>query len=65
MQKPGKIRGINSMKDESKYLTGRSFHRDKTMVDKLLYIPNNDTQDYHFERLKLVAKTFNVSTIKN
>ena len=33
------------------------------MADKLMYIPNNDTQNYPFCRLQLVVKTFG-NTIK-
>ena len=33
-------------------------YRDKTMDDKLMYIPNYDTQNYLFCTLKLVVKTF-------
>ena len=36
--------------------------RDKTMTDKLMYIPNDDTQNYPFCRLKLVVETFEHST---
>ena len=32
------------------------------MVNKLMYIPNNDTQNYHFCRLRLVVETFQHST---
>ena len=28
------------------------------MADKLMYIPNDDTQNYHFCRLQLVVETF-------
>ena len=28
------------------------------MADTLMYIPNDETQNYHFSRLKLVVKTF-------
>ena len=28
------------------------------MANKLMYIPNDGTQNYHFYRLKLVAKKF-------
>ena len=31
--------------------------RDKTMGDRLMYIPNYDTQNYPFSRLHLVVKT--------
>ena len=34
------------------------FIGDKTMADKLMYIPNNDTQNYFFSRLQLVVETF-------
>ena len=32
--------------------------REKTMADKLMYIPNDDTEYYPFCRLKLVVETF-------
>ena len=32
------------------------------MADKLLYIPNVDSQNYPFYRLQLVAETFGHST---
>ena len=32
------------------------------MADKLMYITNDDTQNYHFCRLKLVVETFEHST---
>ena len=35
---------------------------DKTMADKKMYIPNNDTQIYPFCRLQLVVETFGYST---
>ena len=39
------------------------------MADKLMYIPNDDTQNYHFCRLQSVIKTFgsqlNESTNQN
>ena len=28
------------------------------MADKLIYIPNDDTQNFPFSRLQLVVKTF-------
>ena len=31
---------------------------DKTMADKLMYIPNDDTEIYPFCRFKLLVKTF-------
>ena len=31
---------------------------DKAMADKLLYIPNDDKQNYPFCRLQLVVETF-------
>ena len=34
----------------------------KTMADKLIFIPNDDTQNYPFCRLKLVFETFEYST---
>ena len=36
--------------------------RDMAMTDKLMYIPNYDTQNYHFCKLKLVVETFKHST---
>ena len=35
---------------------------DKTMANKLMYIPNEDTQKYPFCRLKFVVETFEHST---
>ena len=35
------------------------------MADKLMYISNYDTQNYHFCRLKLEVKTFEHSTAPN
>ena len=32
----------------------------KTMADKIMYIPNDDLQNYHF--LRLVVETFGHST---
>ena len=32
------------------------------MADKLMYVPNNDTQNYNFFRLKLMVGTFDNST---
>ena len=31
--------------------------RDKTMADKLMYIPNDDTNNYPFCRLKLLVQS--------
>ena len=36
--------------------------RGKTIADKLIYNPNNDTQNYSFCKLKLVVETFEHST---
>ena len=36
--------------------------RDKIIADKLMYIPNNDTQIHPFCRLQLVVETFVHST---
>ena len=36
--------------------------KDKKMADKLMYIPNNDTQNYPYCRLKLVVETIGHST---
>ena len=35
---------------------------DKTMADNLMYIPNDDSQNYYFFRLQLVVKMFGHST---
>ena len=35
---------------------------DKTMADKLISIPNNDTQNHPLCRIKLVVETFGNST---
>ena len=32
--------------------------RDKTMADKVMYIPNDDTQNYPFCRSQLVVESF-------
>ena len=32
------------------------------MSDKLMYIPNDNTQNYHFGRFKLVVETFEHTT---
>ena len=37
--------------------------RNKTMADKLMYIPNDDAQKYPFCKLQLVVKTFKHSTL--
>ena len=34
------------------------------MVDKLIYIPNDDTQNYPFCRLKLLVETFKHSSLR-
>ena len=36
--------------------------RDKTMADKLLYIPNDDKQKYPFSKLQLIVEMFEHST---
>ncbi len=36
--------------------------RDKTMAEKFMQIPNNDTQNYSFYRSQLVIETFEHST---
>ena len=36
--------------------------KDKTIADKLMYIPNDDNQTYPFCRLKLVIEMFEHST---
>ena len=42
------------------YYAGKSLW--KTMANKLMYIPNDDTQYYSFCRLQLVVETFGHST---
>ena len=37
-------------------------YRDKTMADELMYIPNDDTQNYPICRLLLMVETFGFST---
>ena len=37
--------------------------KDKTMADKLMYIPNSNTQKYPSCRLQLVVETFGHSTL--
>ena len=37
--------------------------RNDTMGDKLMYIPNDDTQNYHFFRLQLVLESFGHSNL--
>ena len=39
--------------------------RDKTIKDKLIYIPNDDTQNYPFYRLQLLVKTFGLNESTN
>ena len=36
---------------------------DETMADKLMYIANDDTQNYAFSRLKLVVEMFKHSRL--
>ena len=36
----------------------QGIQRDKTIANKLMYIPNEDTQNYLLCRLKLVVETF-------
>ena len=38
---------------------------DKTMANKLMYTPNDDTQNYPFSRLQLEVETFGHSTNQN
>ncbi len=38
------------------------FCRDKTIADKLIYIPNDYTQNYPFCIFQLVVETFGLST---
>ena len=40
------------------FIFGFRDKRDKTMADKLMYKPNDDTQNYLFCRLQLVVETF-------
>ena len=37
-------------------------HKDKTKADKLMFILNDDTQNYLFSRLQLLVETFGHST---
>ena len=39
--------------------------RDKTMADKLMYIPNEDSQYYPIYKLKLVVETLNTELNKS
>ena len=39
--------------------------RDKTMADKLMYIPNDDSQNYPICKLKLVVETLNTELNKS
>ena len=41
---------------------GAGIYRDKTMADTLMYILNDDTQNYTFCRSKLVVEPFEHST---
>ena len=45
---------MNSFEDTKKTRD----QRDKTMADKLMYILNDDKQNYPFWRLQLVVETF-------
>ena len=38
--------------------------RDKTLADKSMYIPNDDTQNYPFCTLKLVVETYELNKSK-
>ena len=42
--------------------TVEGYYRDTTMVDEMIYIPNDDIQNYPFCRLQLVVETFVHST---
>ena len=42
------------------YISGRQMN--ETMASKLIYIPNDDAQNYPFCRLQLVVETFEHST---
>ena len=35
---------------------------DKIMADRLMYVPNEDTQNYTFFKLQLVDETYGLST---
>ena len=39
--------------------------RDKTMAQKLMYIPNDDTQNYPFYKLQFVFEAFQTFTLMN
>ena len=42
----------------SKEVKYSGIQRDKAMSDKLMYIPNDDTQKYPYYRLYVVVETF-------
>ena len=46
-----------------KHTDKAGIYRDKTMADKLMYIPNDGTQNYIYFRLQLVVEPTNINTI--
>ena len=52
----GNLSTLLQLLDQSK------IYRYKTMTNKLMYISNDDSQNYPFCRLQLVVKTFGHST---
>ena len=53
---------IYIMFDRTDVHTGPDRRMDKTMVDKLMYILNDDAQNYPFCRFQLLVETFGDST---
>ena len=51
-----KLKFENSKTINFQYFQG--IQRDKTIGNKLMYIPNEDSQNYPLCRLKLVVETF-------
>ena len=45
--------------------SGLGILRVKTMVDKIMYIPNDDTQNYLFSRLQFLDTQLHEPTIQN
>ena len=39
--------------------------KDKTLAEKLMYIPNDDTQNYPFYKLQFVFEAFETFTLMN
>ena len=51
-----------SKESNLEFLQNKITFRNKTMADKMMYIPNDDTQNYSFFRLKFMVVTFGHST---